>query len=216
MNYTLQHLHSLLNIPLLIELSIPASTSFMLIIAAEIGDKSQLVCMSLAARHRATPVLLGATAAFALLNSLAVIFGAAISNWLPSYIISASVAVLFVCYGLHSIFGHDDNEEEDEKNLIKKKSHHIFFTTFLLITVAEFGDKTQLAVVALSSTYSPIAVWFGATLALVMSSLLGIIIGKKVLKKFPIALFHKISGAIFVILAALAAYNTYINYQTSF
>ena len=215
MNYTLQHLQSLLNIPLLIELSIPASTTFMLIIAAEIGDKSQLVCMSLAAKHRATPVLLGATAAFALLNSLAVIFGATISSWLPSYIISASVAVLFATYGLHSIFAHTDNEE-DQENIIKKNSHHIFFTTFLLITVAEFGDKTQLAVVALSSTYSPIAVWVGATFALVISSLLGIIIGKKVLKKFPISLFHKISGAIFIVLAVLAAYNAYINYQTSF
>ncbi len=48
-----------------------SSTSFALIMAAEIGDKSQLVCMTLAARHRALPVLLGASAAFAFLNTLA-------------------------------------------------------------------------------------------------------------------------------------------------
>ncbi len=213
MDSLLQNLPDIFNTAILAELSITASTSFMLIVAAEIGDKSQLVCMSLAARHKATPVLLGATAAFAFLNSLAVIFGATISSWLPGYIISASVAVLFATFGLHSLFNHDD--EEDQENTVKK-SHHIFFTTFLLITVAEFGDKTQLAVVALSSTYSPTAVWIGATLALAMSSLLGIIIGKKVLKKFPLALFHKISGAIFLILAALAAYNAYIDYQVLF
>jgi Predicted membrane protein len=57
------------------ETSATAATSFALIAAAEIGDKSQLVCMTLASRHRATPVLLGAISAFAFLNTLAVVLG---------------------------------------------------------------------------------------------------------------------------------------------
>ena len=61
-------------------------TSYLLIFAAEIGDKSQLVCMALAVRYRAMPVALGAVFAFLLLNTLAVIFGAALPtgylNWL--------------------------------------------------------------------------------------------------------------------------------------
>ncbi|MFC2028270.1 TMEM165/GDT1 family protein, partial [Chloroflexota bacterium] len=54
-----------------------AGSSFGLIALAEIGDKSQLVCMTMAVRHRALPVLLGAIFAFSLLNLLAVLFGAA-------------------------------------------------------------------------------------------------------------------------------------------
>jgi putative Ca2+/H+ antiporter (TMEM165/GDT1 family) len=51
--------------------------------------------MTLAARHRAKPVILGAIAAFALLNTLAVLFGVAIASWMPDYIVAALVSVLF-------------------------------------------------------------------------------------------------------------------------
>ncbi len=56
-----------------------AGTTFLLVGLAEFGDKSQLVCMTLAARHRGLPVLVGAIAAFAVLNLLAVLFGAAVA-----------------------------------------------------------------------------------------------------------------------------------------
>ena len=135
------------------ELSAPTLTSFALIAAAEMGDKSQLVCMTLSARHRAMPVILGAVAAFAFLNTLAVVFGVAISNWLPDYLVSSVVAGLFLIFGIHAL--RTNSDDDDDETLIEKSSHNIFFTTFLLIAVAEFGDKTQLAVVALSSTQLP-------------------------------------------------------------
>ncbi|MDO9140566.1 MAG: TMEM165/GDT1 family protein [Methylobacter sp.] len=191
------------------EISATAMTSFVLIAAAEIGDKSQLVCMSLASRHRPMPILLGAIAAFALLNTLATVFGVAIASWLPEYIVAAIVALLFACFGIHSL----RVETEDENNAIKEKSgHSIFFTTFLLITVAEFGDKTQLAVVGLSSTAAPIAVWLGATAALALTSALGILAGRTFLQKVPLALLHKISGGIFLVLSTFAAYRAYMSY----
>ena len=192
------------------ELSTTAGTSFILIAAAEIGDKSQLVCMTLASRHRASPVLLGAITAFAFLNILAVIFGAAIANWFPDYIVSATVALLFAVFGIHSLRVKDGEEEDD---VVEKSGHSIFFTTFLLITVAEFGDKTQLAVVALSSTNLPIAVWIGASSALAFTSALGVLAGRTVLQKCPLTLLHKISGAIFLILAILASYKAYLSYS---
>jgi len=191
------------------DLSATASTSFLLIAAAEIGDKSQLVCMTLAARHRAMPVLLGAIASFAFLNSLAVIFGAAIASWFPDYIVSAMVAVLFAVFGVHSL---RINEEDEDEEVVEKSGHSLFFTTFLLITVAEFGDKTQLAVVALSSAALPIAVWVGATSALILTSTLGVIAGRTVLQRCPLTLLHKVSGLIFLVLAVLAAYNSYLSY----
>ena len=82
--------------------------------------------------------------------------------------------------------------------------------TFLLITVAEFGDKTQLAVVALSSTSTPIAVWLGSTLALMTTSVLGVWAGHTILQRIPITLLHRVSGVIFILLAIFAAYKTYM------
>lgn len=206
---SLQSLLSSLRASSMAELSATTITSYVLIVAAEMGDKSQLVCMTLAARHRAMPVILGAIAAFALLNTLAVVFGVAIANWLPEYVIAATVAVLFTVFGIHALRVEEPDGDEEVQ---EKSGHGIFFTTFLLITVAEFGDKTQLAVVALSSTAAPIAVWLGSTLALVSTSALGVLAGRTILQKVPLVLLHKISGSIFLALAAIAAYRTYVSY----
>lgn len=207
-NY-LQHFLSLLASSNFAEISATATASFALIVAAEIGDKSQLVCMTLASRHRAMPVLFGAIGAFTFLNTLAVVFGIAIAKWLPEYIVAATVAFLFAAFGIHAL---RVNEDDDAEEIKEKSGHSIFFTTFLLITFAEFGDKTQLAVVALSSTTYPIAVWLGSTIALASTSALGILAGRTILQKIPLVLLHKISGAIFLILAVLAGYRAYVSY----
>ena len=79
-------------------------SSFTLIALAELGDKSQLVCMTLAARYRHWPVILGAATAFLVLNTLAVLFGAGVAAWLPERVMAGLVAVLFGAFGLHALF----------------------------------------------------------------------------------------------------------------
>src|SRR5512145_2656687 len=116
-----------------------AGTTFLLIALAEFGDKSQLVCMTLAARHRGLPVILGAVAAFAFLNALAVLFGAAVAAWLPEWVVTVAVAVLFTIFGVSALRYRDEDEDEDVE---EKPGHGVFATTFLLIFLAEFGDKT--------------------------------------------------------------------------
>ncbi|MGR8934871.1 MAG: TMEM165/GDT1 family protein [Gammaproteobacteria bacterium] len=193
--------------------SAAAGTSFALIAAAEIGDKSQLVCMTLASRHRPWPILFGAVFAFGLLNTLAVVFGAALANWLPRYAVATAVAILFAAFGIHALHV---GENDDDQEVKEKSGHGIFFTTFVLLTFAEFGDKTQLAVVALSSTALPAAVWFGATLALTATSALGVLAGRTVLQKIPLTLLHRMSGAIFLILAGYAGYCAYLDLPPAF
>lgn len=188
------------------QLATTAGASFSLIAAAEMGDKSQLVCMTLASRHRAFPVIWGAIAAFMFLNTLAVLFGAAIASWLPDYLVAVSVALLFGLFGLHALWQHED---EDDAEVVEKSGHGIFLSTFLLITVAEFGDKTQLAVVAFSSTGQPWAVWLGSTLALMLTTALGVLAGRTLLQRIPLSLLHKISGLIFLLLAVFAAFQAY-------
>jgi putative Ca2+/H+ antiporter (TMEM165/GDT1 family) len=187
-----------------------AATSFALITAAEMGDKSQLVCMALAAKHRPIPVIFGASFAFALLNTLAVGFGAVVASWFPKYLIAATVAILFAAFGVQALRTETGDAEEDFK---EKSGHGIMLTTFFLITVAEFGDKTQLAVVALSSTYSGVGVWLGATTALVMTSAMGVLAGRKLMKTVPIELLHKLGGILFLMLSLFAGLNSLVAYQ---
>jgi putative Ca2+/H+ antiporter (TMEM165/GDT1 family) len=180
------------------------STSFVLISLAEIGDKSQLVCMVLASRHRHWPVLLGSFSAFAVLNLLAVIFGAGVAAWLPEKVIAGIVAVLFGIFGIHALFAQDD-ENTDE--VVEKPGHNIFITTFLLILVAEFGDKTQIAVAGLASSFNPAYVWLGSTMALLTISALGVWAGSTLLKKLPVKWLHRLSGCFFLIFAIVAAWH---------
>lgn len=189
------------------ELTTATGTSFLLIFAAEIGDKSQIVCMALAARYRAAPVMWGASLAFLLLNSLAVVFGVAIANWLPDILVSSVVAILFAAFGIHALWVQEDEPHEET---VIRTGGSILAGTFLLIIVAEFGDKTQLAVVALSSTTLPLAVWFGATAALITTSGLGVWAGRTVLQRMPITWLHRISGVLFISLAVFAAYQVYL------
>ena len=178
-----------------------AGTTFLIVALAEIGDKSQLVCMTLAARHRGLPVVIGAILAFAVLNLLAVLFGAAIAAWLPEWLVALAVAILFAGFGISAL---RYTEADDDEAVTEKPGHGIVATTFLLIFLAEFGDKTQLAVAALGSTGTPAAVWTGATAALAVTSLLGVLAGRKLLNRLPLKWIHRISGVFFLLLAAFA------------
>ena len=178
-----------------------AGTTFLLVAFAEIGDKSQLVCMTLAARHRGLPIVIGAIAAFAVLNLLAVLFGAAVAAWLPEWLVIMAVAVLFAGFGISALrYKEEAGDEAVEEN----PGHGIVATTFLLIFLAEFGDKTQLAVAGLGSTSEPSAVWAGATIALAITSIIGVFAGRKLLNRLPLKWIHRISGVFFLLLAVFA------------
>lgn len=185
---------------------VTASTALGLVALAELGDKTQLVCMTLAARHPALPVLLGAVLAFAVLNLLAVLFGAAAAVWLPQWLVAAVVAVLFAAFGLHAL--REAGEETVEVR--ERDGRGVFLSTFVLIFLAELGDKTQLAVAGLAGTHAAAAVWVGGTLALALTSALGVLAGQTLLRRLPIHLLHRISGGLFLVLAVVAGWRAWV------
>lgn len=184
----------------------PAFTTFGLIFLAELGDKSQLVCITLAARHRHMPVLIGAVLAFVILNTLAVVFGAGLAEWLPQRVLAGIVAVLFAVFGILALRSGADCEDED---VPARPGHGILITTFLMILLAEMGDKTQIAVAGLASNLQPIPVWIGATLALATTSALGVTIGCRLLRSVPMQRLHQLSGVVFLLLAASALFKVF-------
>lgn len=184
---------------------VTVSTTLGLVALAELGDKTQLVCMTLAARHPAPPVLLGAVLAFAVLNLLAVIFGAAVAAWLPEWLVAAGVAVLFAAFGVRAL-----REAGAETVAVEERDGRgILVSTFVLIFLAELGDKTQLAVAGLAGTQDALAVWVGGTLALALTSALGVLAGQTLLRRLPLRLLHLVGGALFLLLAALAGWRAF-------
>ena len=146
-------------------------------------------------------MLLGAIVAFALLNIIAVVFGAAAARWLPESVVLAAVGILFILFGLHAL---RNSTAGDDELPAAKGTRSLFLSTLLLITLAEFGDKTQLAVAGLGSTSDPLAVWLGATLALTLTSALGVLAGRTIMQRISVNLLHKISGGLFILLGLLA------------
>lgn len=181
-----------------------ALSTFSLIALAEFGDKSQLVCMTLAMRHRHLPVMLGAAVAFLLLNGLAVVFGAGVATWVPERLIAAIVAVVFIGFGVHTLRNGADGVRPD---LLEAPRHGVFLTTLMLIFAAEFGDKTQLAVAGLAGTLAPLPVWTGATAALILVSALGVWAGHTVLRRVPLRWIQRMAGGLFLLFGVLAAWK---------
>lgn len=181
----------------------PALLSFGVIVLAEFGDKSQLVCMTLAARHQSRPVIIGATLAFLLLNGLAVTVGSVVTQLVPPLWVNLAATALFILFGLHSLFANDDEEDEQQAATLSKKS--IVLTAFSLIFLAELGDKTQLAVATMATTHNPLAVWLGSSLALLATTVIGVIVGMKLLKLISPQRLHRLSGLLFIVLGITIA-----------
>lgn len=99
---------------------------------------------------------------------------------------------------------HCDDETEE---VVERSGHGIFITTLFLILVAEFGDKTQIAVAGLAGSMAPLPVWIGATAALIMVSALGIWAGRTVLQRLSLSWLHRIGGGIFLLFALMAVWR---------
>ena len=102
--------------------------------------------------------------------------------------------------------------EEKEKN-IEKGFLSIFFTTFTTIFIAELGDKTQIATLMLSAeSGKPIIVFIGSSLALICSSIVGVLIGKWLSKKISPSNFSLFTGSLMILISLFLAFDTFKNY----
>ncbi|HEX2770322.1 MAG TPA: TMEM165/GDT1 family protein, partial [Geobacteraceae bacterium] len=141
-------------------------TTFGIIFLAELGDKTQLTAMALAVRFPWKKTFIGIAAAFALLNVGAVTLGKLLFAFLPLFWIKMASAGLFLFFGIATLRGNgcDGEDEEMKKDSTKRGA---IATSFLMILMAELGDKTQLVTASLAAQHdAPLAVFSGSTLAL--------------------------------------------------
>ena len=182
--------------------------SFGLTFVAELGDKTQLVILTLSAKYGFRQVFLGAAAAFALLDALAVSVGVVLYEFVPESVIKYTVSAVFIVFGIFMLLPQRDKEEEAEENgpgdepseaEPRKKQRGPLLSSFLLICLMELGDKTQLSLLALTAKYSqPLIVFIGGTLALWSASLIAALVGTGVGKFISQVWMRRISGVIFI------------------
>lgn len=181
-------------------------TSTVFVVLAEMGDKTQLLGMAFATRYRARVVLAGVLVATLLNHLLAVVAGDYLTRFIPLNTIQLAAALSFVFFGLWTLRG-DTLDEEDKK---------VYFTPFWTVTIgffmAEMGDKTQLAAIALAAKYQSILlVWMGTTIGMMISNIIGIVIGVVLGKRIPEKLVKTVSAGIFILFGYLGIWESLDN-----
>lgn len=185
-------------------------TTFGIIFLAELGDKTQLTAMALATRYPWRKVFIGLACAFALLNLGAVLVGGLLFAVLPLFWIRLVSGALFLFFGVTTLRarGFDEAEEEDEERRLGGRGAVV--TSFLMILLAELGDKTQLVTASLAAQHaSPLTVFAGSTLALWSVSLIGIFAGRQLARFVPLSTMHKVAGLLFLAFGAAILYQAF-------
>ncbi len=175
--------------------------SFGIIFVAELGDKSQLMAMTFAARYRATTILAAIVVSTALVHLISVALGAALGEALPTRAISAVAGVAFLGFAAWTLRGDELDDEEIERS--RRLVRSVFVTVAVAFFLAELGDKTMLATVTLAADHDLFGTWLGSTLGMVAADGLAIVVGQQLGARLPERAVKIGAAATFVLFGVL-------------
>ena len=178
-----------------------------LVFVAELGDKTQLVALGFGARHRVGPVLVGVAIAYAVSNLLSVVVGGLLGVALPVRAIGLIGGVLFLGFAAWTLRQRDaDTGDEavpdgEAGPAIDRRS--IVLSVAAAMFVAELGDKTMLATATLAAQGSPLHTWVAATVGIILSGALGVLLGQVFGARLPERVTRLGSAALFALFGAV-------------
>jgi putative Ca2+/H+ antiporter (TMEM165/GDT1 family) len=167
---------------------------------AEIGDKTQLLAFILAAKFKKPwPIIAGILVATIANHA----FAGAVGSWLTSQVgpqtLRWVLGVSFIAMAAWTLVP-DKFDEEDAK----LARYGVFGTTLIAFFLAEMGDKTQFATIALAAKYDHfVAVVAGTTLGMMLANVPAVLLGNKIAERLPTTIVHRIAAAIFLAMGIL-------------
>ncbi len=169
---------------------------------AEIGDKTQLLAFILAARFKKPlPIVAGILVATLVNHSLAGALGAWITSVVSPEILRWVLGLSFIGMAVWTLI--PDKIEDEETRAAQRLG--VFGATLITFFLAEMGDKTQLATVALAAHYgAPLVVVIGTTLGMLIADVPAVLVGNRFAAKIPLKIVHSIAAAIFAAMGVLA------------
>ena len=177
-------------------------TSMGIVVLAEMGDKTQLLAMAFATRYRWQTVMWGVFVATVLNHLMAVIVGNYITQFMPMSYVQIAAAASFILFGLWTIRGDELNGED------KDTGRSPFWTVAIAFFIAEMGDKTQLATIALAAQFNTVLpVWLGTTSGMMIADGFGIIIGIVLGKRIPERTVKWVASIIFIAFGLIGLYE---------
>lgn len=165
---------------------------------AEIGDKTQLLAFLLAARFkRPAPIIAGILAATVVNHALAGALGAWITATLSPLVLRWALGLGFLAMAVWTLI--PDKLERDEVKVAQRLG--VFGATLVSFFLAEMGDKTQVATVALAAHYAaPVMVVIGTTLGMLVADVPAVFAGQQLATRVPMRLVHGVAAALFALL----------------
>ncbi|MBP8030750.1 MAG: TMEM165/GDT1 family protein [Pseudomonadales bacterium] len=165
---------------------------------AEIGDKTQLLAFILAARFKKPlPIIAGILLATIVNHGMAGALGAWITASISPEVLRWVLGASFIGMAIWTLI--PDKIEEEETQIASKLG--VFGATLVTFFLAEMGDKTQIATIAMAAHYaSPLLVVIGTTLGMLIADVPAVFAGDKLAARIPMKLVHSIAAAIFAIL----------------
>ena len=164
---------------------------------AEIGDKTQLLALILAAKFRKpVPIIVGILLATLLNHGFAGALGAWITSVVSPDVLRWVIGVSFIAMGAWTLIPDTIDEAADGR-----ARFGVFGTTLVAFFLAEMGDKTQIATVALAAQFHAlVAVVAGTTLGMMIANVPAVVLGDRVAQRLPVRLIRLIAAAVFAIL----------------
>jgi len=175
------------------------------IFVAELGDKSQLMALALATRHRALPVLIGITLATAAVHAVSVVVGVLIGASLPTHVINVAAGLAFLGFAWWTWRG-DELSDEDEAR-IERSDRSVVLAVAGTFFLAELGDKTMLATITLATTYGAWETWIGSTVGMVAADALALVVGRALGSRLPDRAVKVFATAAFVAFGLVLLYQ---------
>lgn len=173
--------------------------AFGVIFLAELGDKSQLMTLAFAARLRLIPVLSGVVAASILVQGLWVAVGSFLRVSLPTNVVNVSAGVVFLAFAVWMLLHSGEDGPAAERNARGWAVARVA----VAFVLAEVGDKTMLATVALAARSGALATWIGASLGMVTANGLAVALGRSIGELVPSRVVHLLASAIFAALGVI-------------
>lgn len=179
--------------------------SFALVAISEMGDKTQLLAFALAARFRKPgEIMAGILVATMVNHALASWVGTFIALHVPPIWMASGLGIAFLAFGIWTLF--PDRHEDDDK----PPRFGAFVTTIVLFFLAEMGDKTQLATMALAARYQSIVyVTLGTTLGMMFSDGLAVFIGEKLAGQLNMNWVRRAAACVFMAFAAASFWEVF-------
>jgi putative Ca2+/H+ antiporter (TMEM165/GDT1 family)/protein-S-isoprenylcysteine O-methyltransferase Ste14 len=174
--------------------------SFVVILVAELGDKSQLMALTFATRYRALPVLVGITLATAVVHAVSVAIGYGLGSALPTGWIALVAAIAFVGFGAWTLRG--DALTDDERTKAERSTGSAVVAASVAFFLAELGDKTMLATITLATQHGWFGTWLGSTLGMVAADALAIAVGSRLGRHLPERAIRIGASALFFLFGA--------------